>query len=92
MNRLKTPIAILLLTLFLAGEPVLSPASRDSALPVPVEVVGRGFVPVFFCGLCVAGALTLIAGGWGAILVAAIRPGSTGVVIGCVATCVSAFK
>ena len=92
MNRLKAPIAILLLMLFLAGEPERSPAMRDLGPPAPAEVIGQGFWSVLACGGCVAGALALIWGGWGAVLVAAMRPGSTLVVAGCIGACVNAVK
>ncbi len=92
MHRLKMPIAIALLTLLLAGEPVRSPAMWDLAPPAPAEVIGQGFWSALACAGCVAGALVLISGGWGAVLVAAMRPGSTLLVAGCIGACIQAFK
>ncbi len=56
------------------------------------DFTGAGIWSALGCAACAVGAAAVVWGGWGAILVASARPGSTMVAAGCIAACVDAFS
>lgn len=87
LNKLLVARA-LMIALLLAGGPLLSSSGRTSQ-----GFTGYGWpkwASFATCAGCAVGGIVIASGGLTAIAIAALRPGSAGVVAGCVAACVDA--
>ena len=94
-SRALALVAALALTL----SPLAQPTSvqqrtlmNSTASAAAADVVGTGFWTALGCAACVAGAAAIVAGGPGAVLVAATAQGSFWVAAACVGACAAAFN
>jgi hypothetical protein len=96
MRNTRRTLTALALVLAMAALPVTAAGTSavevQSASVEAVEVVGLGFWAAVGCAGCVAGAGAIIAGGAGAVLVAAASSNSFWVAAACVGLCVEAFN
>lgn len=91
MNRKALSLSLALtLTFGLVMQPKLAPAGVAPDTPV-AEAVGTGFFEAVACAACIVTAGAIIAGGPGAVLVAAHTPHSFWLAAACVGACAAAF-
>jgi hypothetical protein len=93
MSALKRNVALALTVVTLLSLQPHRPAPSSNQPPAaPEAVVGRSFWTALVCAGCAAGAIGIVAGGWGAILAAAATEGSTLVAAACIGACVETFQ